>query len=122
MGCQVRITHAVFGHHLPEPDAPARGNDRFIVCECGWLVQLNATGRAGARRTDYRDPATACTNFYCTGKKDHKDHRTRYMDNQARYRDNIHSGEARLIKLTDEPPAPPPPPPGLRLARRWRGL
>ena len=70
---------------------------------CGWLVQLNATGRAGERRTDYRDPTTACTNYYCTGKQDHKDHRKRYADNQERYRANIISGTARFVELTDEP-------------------
>ena len=116
---QPRIAYRVFGYYVPDPTAPARGNDRFITCACGWLVNLNRTGNAGGRRTDYRDPTTACTNYHCTGKKDHKSHRKRYVENQLVYHANISAGTARLIELTDELLPIPPPPTGRQLAPRW---
>ena len=120
MGEQPRIYYRYDGFYLPDRSAQPRGNNRFLLCRCGWLVQLNATGRAGARRTDYRDPTIACTNYECTDKKDHKYHRRRYIGNQVKYRTRIQAGAAKLDSFTEDLPPFTAPPSGIRLAVRYR--
>ena len=132
MGNQRRITHRVYGFHVENPGAQARGNNRYIRCVCGWLVQVNATGKAHARvhprppRSNHRagevgrhEAATACTNYKCTGRADHYRERRRHLDRQSERRRAIIAGEAMLIYLTDDHPIPTAPPPGCRLALRW---
>lgn len=110
MGNQPRITFRVCGYRLPDPTAPPRGNDRYLSCECGWLVQLNATGRAHARlhprpgRSNHHAgevglhlAMSACTNFECTGRNDHRRERSRHRQKQVERREAIVAGRARLV-------------------------
>jgi len=114
MGCQPRVYHRVCGYHLPDLIVRPRGHNRFMLCSCGWIVQLNATGRAWARqnaRPAYvdrfagevgrHDAASACTNYACTGIIDHYRHRKRHCRRQAERQAAIISGDALLVKLTD---------------------
>ena len=138
MGNQVRVYHllpggAVYGFHLADRHAQPRGNNRYIYCSCGWIVQLNMTGRAYSRlhgrpaRVDRyagevgsHDAASACTNYLCTGKSDHRRQRKKHADRQKERRAAIAAGESVLVELTDDLPAPiAEPPPGCRLARRF---
>ena len=132
MGNQRRITWRVFGYHYAEPDAQPRGNHRYIMCDCGWLVQLNATGRAYARlhprpaganhragEVGLHEAGSACTNYVCTGRADHRRERRRHRDRQTERREAINDGRAVLIYLTGEHPAPTAPPPGCHPALRW---
>ena len=118
MGNQVRVQHRVYGYHLPDPDAQPRGNNRYILCGCGWIVQLNATGRAHARLNPRRagvdryagevgehEAASACTNFVCTGRADHRRHRKKHAARQKERRAAIAAGTAVLVTLTDDFPA-----------------
>jgi hypothetical protein len=97
--------------------AQARGNNRFITCTCGWLVQLNATGRAFARKRkpkrrwwkhttviDRHNPRSACTNYECTKKLAHRKSRLIIWKKQLRFREDVIEGRAIVVDLTQDHP------------------
>ena len=110
-GARDPITNRWF-HKREYPGAPPRGHNRFILCECGWLVHLNSAGKAYAREHHvarqhrYRGEvgehhaSSACTNFHCTLRSDHRAYRLRHLRIQRERRARVLSGDAILVTIT----------------------
>ena len=96
---------------VEHPDAIARGHNRFMLCKCGWLVHLNSTGKAFARahprirwnrhkgEVGEHIPASACTNYLCTQRADHRKYRLRHLRIQRERRERVFSGEGILVTV-----------------------
>ena len=107
---------------VDDPNALARGNNRYLLCECGWLVQLTAAGRANSlefgalpggpgslrhrKSQRYQHVASsACTNYLCTGRAGHRRKRTDHYKTQVERHKAIRAGEAHLVVVTNDGPA-----------------
>ena len=96
---------------VEHPDAIARGHNRFLLCTCGWLVHLNSTGKAYARahpssrrgrfngEVGEHDPASACTNYLCTQRADHRKYRLRHLRMQRDRRERVFSGDGIIVTI-----------------------
>ena len=79
------------------------GNERFILCTCGWLVHLNTACKAQKQRyhrhttADRLDARLACTNYVCTGIASHQRYRKRYRTRQMVQGDAVRDGTALLV-------------------------
>ena len=124
MGSQPKRYQKVYGYRLDDPSAIPRGGDRYLLCKCGWVVHLTSAGRADSylhgalpggpgslrhvKAQRYRhDAATACTNYECTGRADHKRKRSDHYKVQVARHRAIHAGEARLVCLLNDRVDPP---------------
>ena len=96
---------------VEHPNAIARGHNRFMLCTCGWLVHLNSTGKAYARahpssrrgrfngEVGEHDPASACTNYLCTQRADHRKYRLRHLRMQRDRRERVFSGDGIIVTI-----------------------
>ena len=96
---------------VEHPNAIARGHNRFLLCTCGWLVHLNSTGKAYARahpssrrgrfngEVGEHDPASACTNYLCTQRADHRKYRLRHLRMQRDRRERVFSGDGIIVTI-----------------------
>ena len=104
---------------VDDPDALPRGGNRYLLCNCGWLVQLTAAGRADSvehgalpggpgslrhrKAQRYQHLAhTACTNYLCTGRAGHRRKRTDHYKIQVKRHKAIRAGEAHLVTVTND--------------------
>ena len=110
MGKQWRYYTNPFSFYRLNQEALARGNNRFLMCSCGWIVQLNQTGKAHARKTKPKrrqhtddigrhNPRSACINHRCTKKLAHRTDYMRLVARQIRYRQDVIEGRAVLVRL-----------------------